>query len=68
MSDAQLRLRQFRWLELRLLLQQRVDVRQGQNHGTPNFSKFLTREKPHGQRQGAEQDLIKAIEKYLSGS
>ena len=68
MIDAQLRLRKFQWLDLRLLLQQRVDFRQGQNRGTPNFSKFLTRDKPHGQRQGAEQDLIKAIEKYLSGS
>ena len=32
MSDAQLRLRQFQWLDLRFLLQQRVDVRHA-NHG-----------------------------------
>ena len=31
-SDAQLRLRQFQWLDLRLLLQQRVDVRHA-DHG-----------------------------------
>ena len=31
-SDAQLRLRQFQWLDLRPLLQQRVDVRHA-DHG-----------------------------------
>ena len=40
--------------ELRQSVQRRIEI-----------TSKMGRDKGHGQRQGAEQDLIKAIEKYL---